>query len=260
MKKETLGDRMKKYEKASSISISPRSYLIVRVDQKKASRYTKRLQKPFDSNYSNDMIETAKYLCANLQGAKLAYTQSDEISILFTDFDTIKTQQLYDGRTDKINSVTSSLTTSAFNNLRLARVIGSEDFDLSKFVWANFDARTFIIPHPNDVMNYFLWRQRDCTRNSVSMAGQAHFSHKQLQGKNGSEIQDMLMLEKGINWNDYEVRFKRGTVIAKVSYEKAPGAIRTKWSAMEPPIFSKDWGFLSSLVPLYENDLFQLEE
>jgi len=259
-KVKTLGQRMKQYEAASTMTIPPRSYVIVRIDGKKFSKYTKKVEKPFDSDLSTDMIETARELCSELQCAKLAYTQSDEISILFTDFDTINTQQLYDGRVDKINSIAASFATTIFNNLRLTRVIGDEMFDLSKFTWANFDARAFLISDPNDVLNYFLWRQRDCTRNSVSMAAQANFSHKQLQGKSGSQMQDMLMFEKGINWNDYEVRFKRGTVIAREDYEKSPGVTRSRWADIEPPIFSRDWGFLSSIVPVYKIELFQLGE
>lgn len=261
MSKElTLGGRMKQYESSSTTKLPPRSYVLVRIDGKKFSKYTKRVEKPFDSNLSDDMIETAKQLCDVLQCCRMAYTQSDEISLLFTDFENIKSQQLYDGRVDKINSIAASYATTIFNNLRLKREISKEDFELDKFIWANFDSRAFLISNPNDVLNYFLWRQQDCTRNSVSMAAQAQFSQKQLNGKNGSKMQDMLMLEKGINWNDYEVRFKRGTVIAKKSFEKMPGVFRNKWTALDPPIFSKDWTFLSSIVPVYENKLFQLEE
>jgi len=261
MSKEiTLGERIKQYESASTIKLSPRSYVLVRLDGKKFSKYTKKVEKPFDSGLSDDMIETARQLCSELQCCRMAYTQSDEISLLFTDFENIKSQQLYDGRVDKINSIAASLATTIFNNLRLKRAISEEGFKLDSFIWANFDSRAFLIPNPNDVLNYFLWRQQDCTRNSVSMAGQAQFSHKELQGKNGGQIQDKLMLEKGINWNDYEVRFKRGTVIARKEYEKEPGVKRSRWEALEPPIFSKDWTFLSSIVPVYENKLFQLEE
>ena len=63
----------------------------------------------------------------------------------------------------------------------------------------------------DEVTNYFIWRQQDTTRNSVQMLGRFHFSQKQMHGKNNSQVQDMLMLEKGVNWNDLETWKKRGT-------------------------------------------------
>ena len=78
-----------------------------------------------------------------------------------------------------------------------------------------FDARCFNIPK-EEVTNNLYWRQLDATRNSIQMVGQANFSHRQLQGKSCNMIQDMLMTEKGINWNDLPIHQKRGSCCVKV--------------------------------------------
>jgi tRNA(His) 5'-end guanylyltransferase len=118
---------------------------------------------------------------------------------------------------------------------------------------AIFDARVFVIPDITDVYNYFLFRQQDCTKNSISMAASANFSHKVLEGVNGSDKQEMLFSEKGINWNDYKVKFKRGVVVSKkkITYqnEKGEDYVRTKWLPdYNIPIFTQDKEYLENLV------------
>lgn len=75
---------------------------------------------------------------------------------------------------------------------------------------AMFDARCFNIPK-EEVTNLVYWRQLDASRNSIQMVGQANFSHKELQNKSCNDIQDMLMTQKGINWNDLPTYQKRGS-------------------------------------------------
>jgi tRNA(His) 5'-end guanylyltransferase len=118
---------------------------------------------------------------------------------------------------------------------------------------AFFDARAFTIPDQVEVHNYFVWRQKDATRNSISMAAQAHFSHKQLLNKNTNEMQEMLWAEHGVNWNDYDPRFKRGTLVYKelrvsdVTYtdkrtgepHKIEDLERTVWTSTAAPIFTQ---------------------
>lgn len=198
------------------------------------------------------MIETAKYLCQNIQGSNFAYTQSDEISLLITDFDNINSQMLFDGNIQKIVSVIASMATAKFNFLRAKRGYDS---------MAQFDGRVFIIPDPIEVFNYFVWRQKDCERNSVSMASRSYFSHKEIKGKNSSQQQDMLM-EKGINWNDYDVKFKRGTIIEKEYYKKPKQnedvyVIRSRWIASNPPVFTQDKNFIWNQIPLYKNKNYE---
>ena len=265
--KDELGDRMKGYESQSSYRVPKRTYTIIRLDGKGFSKWTKKLNKPFDEGFAEDMVETAKYLCANLQGVVFAYYQSDEISLLLTDFENNEKQQLYDGKIQKITSISASMATAYFNKLRLTRALknGNLGFvdrveDYLNTSVAMFDSRVFTVPNPDDVMNVFHWRQKDASRNSISMACHKYLGHKKTMGKNSGEKQEMLFQEAGINWNDYPVIFKRGVVIRKVQIEKN-GAMRNRWQEdNETPIFVKNWDYLADLIPQYNANLFKTEE
>ena len=239
--KDPLGTRMKEqYERRAATYLPRRTFTIVRLDGKAFHTYTRGLDKPFDQQLMDDMSATTKYLCEEVEGAVFGYTQSDEISLLLTDFAQPKTEAFFNGAVQKIVSVTASLTTAFFNKLRPGKL-------------AFFDSRVFTIPDPVEVANYFIWRQRDATRNSVSMAAQSVYSHKELHGKSTNEMQEMLF-QKGINWNDYPVRFRRGTSIERqtvtgpVTYvHKRTGetiatdtVTRRVWSVEEPGIFTVD--------------------
>lgn len=99
---------------------------------------------------------------------------------------------------------------------------------------AMFDCRCFNIPK-EEVTNLIYWRQLDASRNSIQMLGQANFSHKELQNKSCNDIQEMLMTQKGINWNDLPTYKKRGSCCVKTTQYKE-GAfqpddpVRTYWS------------------------------
>jgi len=200
---------------------------MIRIDGKSFHTYTKSLEKPFDFGLMEDMAETTKYLCSKIQGAKMGYTQSDEISILLTDYDTYKTDAWFDGQVQKIVSVAASMATAKFNQLRLRRFflkldrINDCEFpgyleaqeivdEIDNVSIAEFDARVYTLPDSEEVVNYFIWRQQDATRNSIAMAAQAYFSHSKLQKVNTGYMQDMLMREKNINWNNYPTPAKRG--------------------------------------------------
>lgn len=273
--KDTLGDRMKNfYEDRFRYYLPRRAYTIIRVDGKAFHSYTKGLSRPFDFGLISDMDQTAAYLCKNIMGAKFAYVQSDEISVLLTDFDDLSTHAWFDNNLQKMASVASSMATAKFNELRLKRNLKiiedirrpDEPFlDLDKQKLAMFDARVFQIPSAMEVENYFIFRQQDATRNSISSVAQSMFSHKELHGKSTDEMQEMIFQE-GINWNDYLYREKRGGVVSKVEV-KVPNVnkleavestnitpekmftTRTKWETVETPIFTKDRGFLRGLIP-----------
>lgn len=276
--KDPLGDRMKDfYEDRTRYKLARRTNTIIRIDGKAFHTYTKGLQRPFDQGLMEDMNKTAEYLCQNIQGAKFGYVQSDEISILITDYDDISTHAWFDGNLQKMSSIAASLATAKFNQLRMARAcfddVIKEDApiykdDIEDFKLAMFDARVFQIPYREEVFNYFIWRQQDASRNSISSVAQANFSSKELNGKKTSDMQDMLMLEKGINWNDFSPREKRGALIRKVerhfvrkdidpiddgkTYVIDKGNIYTRnvWEAdPETPIFSKDKDYLKELMP-----------
>jgi len=262
----SLSDRMKGYEKVTSYVLPQRTYTIIRVDGKNFSKYTKRFEKPFDTMLSNVMdIATAE--TAKMLNPKFAYTQSDEASFLVTDFENIESQQMLGGKIQKLASIVAAKFTAEFNKAMLqalsTQIDNDRDFiamlqdDRVPEINAVFDARVFTIADYREVSNYFIWRQQDATRNSVSMAASAVYSHKELNGKSNSDKQDMLM-EKGINWNDYDIKFKRGIVIMKKSYMKTTdtpkGPVttpRSKWTFdYNTPIFTKDREYLYNLIPV----------
>jgi tRNA(His) guanylyltransferase len=247
--KDALGDRMKaNYEDRTRISLPRRSYTIIRIDGKAFHTYTRGMIRPFDDGLIDDMDATAAYLCKNIMGANFAFVQSDEISILLTDFEDIGTQSWFDSNLQKTCSVSSSQATRAFNEARLKR----NGVDAMK--WAEFDSRVFQIPQKAEVENYFIWRQQDATRNSISSVAQNLYSNKELHGKNIDEQQE-LIFQKGINWNDYSSKYKRGRMIVKETYEKAPEddkgqtAMRTRWVTIGVPIFTQDRNFLGERIP-----------
>lgn len=262
--KDTLGDRIKShYENRTRYQLGRRTNTIIRIDGKAFHTYTKGLPRPFDAGLIEDMNKTTAYLCKNIQGAKLGYVQSDEISILLTDYDTQQTDAWFDNNLQKMCSVAASMATSEFNRLRLIRLMNEtmielEPEDIKKFRMAEFDARVFQIPMNIEVENYFIWRQQDATRNSISSVAQSLYSPKQLNGVKTDKMQEMIF-EKGINWNDYTYREKRGSVISKVETKlikttQGPNDevietefIRNKWQVIETPIFSQERDFLRNL-------------
>ena len=240
---DDLGTRMKEYEKRNQYYLQKRTPVAIRVDGRSFHTFTKGFKRPFDDILMKSMQETAKYMCENIQGAKFAYVQSDEITIILVDYDTLETDCWFNYRTDKLCSISASMATMAFNRVFVKNVdewgrltfpnwdeggTNEEvDVDLLKLndayqraigKGAMFDARCFNIPK-EEVTNLIYWRQLDATRNSIQMVGQANFSHKELQNKTCNMIQDMLHEQKGINWNDYPTVCKRGTAIVKVTIE-----------------------------------------
>jgi tRNA(His) 5'-end guanylyltransferase len=226
--KDPLGDRMKDfYEDRTRYKLARRTNTIIRIDGKAFHTFTKGLDRPFDRGLIEDMDKTAEFLCQNIQGAKFAYVQSDEISILITDYDDIDTHAWFDGNLQKMASIAASLATAKFNQLRMARTCSDSDGDLAEKMLANleieqfklamFDARVFQIPYQEEVINYFIARQQDATRNSISSAAQSLYSAKELNGKKTSDMQEMIF-QKGINWNDFTPREKRGSIIRRVEH------------------------------------------
>ena len=205
--KDNLGDRIKNnYEDRTRFSLPRRTYTIIRLDGKAFHTYTRGLEKPFDMDLINDMAEATKYLCENIQGCILGYTQSDEISLLLTDFKKPGTSAWFDGNIQKMASISASMVTAKFNDIRRGR-------EAHKNI-ALFDSRVFTISDRIEVMNYFIWRQKDATRNSISMAAHALCGHKACMGKSSSDKQEMIF-QKGVNWNDYPTSCKNGTMITK---------------------------------------------
>ena len=223
-----LAKRMKEYERAGQRYLIRRMPILLRLDGSHFHNFTKNFKRPFDDVLIKTMQETTKYLCENIMGATIAYTESDEITILLVDYKKLTSQAWFDNRQNKIESIAASMCTMAFNKFFAQNVkefiynngenyeANSEEYRLCEVYkkavekGAYFDCRAFNIPK-EDVTNNFYWRQLDASRNSIQMVGQANFSHKELQNKSCNEIQDMLMTQKGINWNDLPTCQKRGS-------------------------------------------------
>lgn len=230
MDRSDLAERMKGYEKRNRYYLQRRMPVILRLDMRAGHSFTKGFERPFDEVFIKSMQETAKYLCENIQNCKLSYQQSDEITLLLVDYDKLNTDCFFDYRVDKLCSIAASMATMAFNNIFSKYVRGFDlalayndngiDTEENRKLWkiynkavtkgAMFDARCFNIPK-EEVTNLCYWRQLDASRNSIQMVGQANFSHKELQNKSCNDIQDMLMIQKGINWNDLPTYQKRGS-------------------------------------------------
>ena len=237
-----LDIRMKDYEKITDQKLIRRLPVIIRLDGRSFHTFTRGFRKPFDDILIDTMQQTALYMCQNVQNCVLAYTQSDEISLLLIDYKDFDTRPWFGNRVQKMCSIVASMATMAFNNFfesnvaKENRIFTDEWLDNGDFnpkykdkelnkLWlthkrasekgAMFDSRCFNLSK-DEVTNYFFWRQQDASRNSIQMVGQANFSHKELQNKSCNQIQDMLMEQKGINWNDFPVYQKRGSCCIKV--------------------------------------------
>lgn len=228
---DALGTRMKTfYEQVSKTRLVRRMPVAIRLDGKAFHTFTRGFQKPFDEVLGNAMVRTMEYLCKNIGNCVFAYCQSDEITFILVDYAKLETDAWFDYRTDKLCSVAASMATMAFNQFFKNEVdkfyynhCSREDplfekhyqvYRDAQYKGAMFDARCFNIPK-EEACNLVYWRQLDATRNSIQMVGQANFSHSELQGKSCNMIQDMLHEERGINWNDYPTRWKRGRAWTK---------------------------------------------
>ena len=248
---DDLGTRMKTYYEAiPKNNLIRRTPVIIRIDGKAFHTFTRGFRKPFDEIMVKSMQETTKYLCENIQGCVFGYTQSDEITLVLIDYKKLNSSAWFDYEVQKMCSVAASMATVVFNKFfeknvesfiqrttsisRKRKMTSLDDeqeirqlidesnkevklmqaYENALNKGAMFDARVFNIPK-EEVTNCVYWRQLDATRNSIQSVGQANFSHKELHEKTCNMIQDMLMIEKGINWNDYPTYLKRGTAVKK---------------------------------------------
>ncbi len=271
--------RMKdNYENRTRYFLPRRTYSIIRLDGKAWHSYTKSLKKPFDKDLIEDLDNAVIAIMPEIQGAVFAYIQSDEVSILLTDFTNIGTQAWFDGNIQKMASISASLLTAEFNKQRFKRFCSNPisgekcitQSEVDNFVLGFFDSRIFTIPDPIEVYNYFVARNKDCARNSISMVAQANFSHKELHSKGSADMQEMLFQHKGINWAEYDQSLKNGRLVVKEEYwvplsstegksvtgeasillEGGEARVkRTRWAVKPAPVFSKEPDVLINLIP-----------
>ena len=254
---DELGKRMKEfYEQVPKTRLVRRMPVAIRIDGKAFHSFTKGFERPFDDVLIKSMQETTKYLCENIQGCVLGYTQSDEITLILVDYKNLESSAWFDYEVQKMCSISASMATMAFNRFfadncrewcesvpyedlvncdeKLNRLYTAYTKAFEK--GAMFDSRCFNIPK-EEVTNLVYWRQLDATRNSIQMVGQANFSHRELNGKTCNMIQEMLHEQKGINWNDLPTYKKRGSCVVR----KGSSDGRMRWSVdTEIPIFKGD--------------------
>jgi tRNA(His) 5'-end guanylyltransferase len=228
MQNDDLGKRMKQYESVFHSQLPKRIPVICRIDGRSFHAVSrKRFGKSWNMEFVEMMIETVKHVQKDMQGCDFVYSQSDEASFLLVDYRTIRTNSWFDYDVQKLTSISASLASAKFSQLYGKPV--------------SFDGRVFSIPADGEVVNYFIWRSQDCLRNAVQMAGQEHFSPKQLHGKSCNDIQEMLFQEHGINFNDYPTIRKRGFCIVNGKLDN------------EIPIFTKDRHYIQKFVDIRED-------
>lgn len=222
---DSLKEKCTYYRGLTDYMLPPKSYTLVMLDGRSFSRKVKkRFKQPFDSDFINMMNETARYLCKNIQGCRGAYVQSDEISLILTDFTKENTTPFFGGRMCKILSICASIAASKFNNLYTQYCANKNDGKLSTedveaLPLFEFDCKAWTVPTLNDVIAWFIWRQNDCIRNSKQQAAQTYLSHSTLNGLDTDEQVELLKTEKGIDWvNDFNDGEKFGRFIIPMAH------------------------------------------
>lgn len=225
---KNLGDRMKNnYEQPARHYLIRRMPVIIRVDGRAFHTFTRGFHKPFDQRMIDAMVMAASCVFSEAQGCKLAYVQSDEASFVLTDYDELTTEAWFDYNKSKLESISASIMTAAFARaMRLAAITTP----------AYFDARAFNIPE-QEVVNYFLWRAKDWSRNSITMLAQAHFSHTELQGKSIPDMHEMFY-SIGQNWITLSEKERNGTFLIltdeKTNIEPRYEQIEALWRQVCP--------------------------
>ena len=253
----SLSDRQRVYyEDITRIYLPRRSHVILRADGVSFSKFTKSLDKPFSNEFIDDMNQSAIALCEKAQNVKFAFVQSDEISLVMSDYDTLTTSAWFDNDLRKLCSVSAGIVTAKFAQ-QMARRNSSKEFPF-------FDCRAWTIPSQDEVLNYFLSRQSDCTRNSLSSVAQVLYTHRELEGKGFNDLNEMVYQKReelrhimianatmplglhekeDFNWNDVPAGMKRGRLIYRETYMTTadnlyPDVLRSRWVVTEAPIFS----------------------
>lgn len=227
MSKDSLGDRMKGYEEATRAVLPRRLPIIIRVDGKAFHTYTRGCERPFDPNLQEVMNKTAMALCKEIQGVQLAYVQSDEISLLVHNYKTFTTQPWFGNQIQKMVSVAAGVASAIFTS--------HSPMIFKETKHAVFDARVFVVP-PDDVCNYFIWRQQDTIRNSVQMLARSVFSHKECDSMSVVQLKEMLQA-RGRDWSAESQANRFGRIAV---YQCVMGQLEPRWHVKPAPIFMEN--------------------
>ena len=234
---DSLGDRMKKYEAVSKTTLVSRMPVIIRLDGCHFHTFCRGFKKPFDPLMVKTMQATMKYLCENIQGCVLGYTQSDEITLVLVDYKKLNSNAWFDNEVQKMVSVSAALATYAFNkffrenveeysksfvdDLTLEQEKLMASYQASLQNGAYFDSRVFNVPR-EEVTNCVYWRQKDAERNSINSLAQSLFSHKSLQGLRLKDTLTKIEQEGGVVWSELPTTYKRGSCCVKDVQYKLP--------------------------------------
>lgn len=257
MKFDTLKDKCLYYRSLTDTRLVPNSYVLVMLDGRSFSSMIKnKFKLPFDDNFIDMMNETAKYVCENVSGCKLAYVQSDEISLVLTDFDTPTTDSFFGYRTFKLLSIIASLATAKFNQLmtlyNMSNGLGMNPGDcIMKTKLAQFDCKVWNVPTLNDVYAWFLYRQNDCIKNSKGQLAQTYYSHKELFKLTTDQQIEKLNVEKSINWHEFDDNKKYGRLITKQTITTENGVVceRLKWVINDAFVLNENREKFISCIP-----------
>ena len=264
---KTLKEKSEFYRSLTDYKLMPNSYVLVMVDGHCFSKLIKnKFDKPFDDLFIKMMNETAKYLCEQVQGVKFAYAQSDEISLLITDFDTPMTDSYFSFRLCKMQSLIAAMATAKFNQMYAKfandyKGFGLKKFDMKEYPTCTFDCKVWTVPNANDAYAWFLYRQTDCIKNSKAQTAQAYLSHKELVGLTSDEMIAKLKNEKGIDWYNFDGGKKYGRVIKKVETPmekdlpdgKHIKFTRNVWTPVEIDDLKEDASSVRDLIPVLQS-------
>ena len=254
---DTLESRMKNYEQ--KYKLPENLPVVVRIDGRAFHTLTRSMQKPFDHRFIGFMNKVGVALCKEVQNCRMAYLQSDEVSLLL--YQNRDSQPWFGSEIQKITSITASIASSVFTS-------SFGDGDHKNPVIA-FDSRAFVLP-PHEVTNYFIWRQSDWIRNSIQMLGRANFSHNELNNVSTEEIVKMLKRD-GLNWDESDTILRLGRTVVKTKSMELMESVdgdqnvsyyeRTRWKVDgNIPRFVEDRDYIESkLKPDFVTDLNEVE-
>lgn len=253
-----LGERMKWWENVYRDVVPGNDYLLLRLDGRAFHTYTRRLHRPYDKDFMAAMDATMVALCQEIDGVRLGYCQSDEISLVVTNWtktqptssnpDGIHHSEAWLGGVGaKLLSISASVATMNFNTVRNSQ---------NQVPNAVFDSRMWTIPwhQPDEVMNYLLWRQRDAIKNSVTMAASTMYSHRHLQGVN-TDAKKALMADRGTPWEELPQGFRQGRFCTRFS-ETADVTYVDKRTQTEHTISVNRRPFRAYPAPLVDTGIF----